>query len=274
MEWLRRRQIEVEPSEQYWLHNPLNPGRACIYAGVNTKNGKIYVGQHLWDRGKRRRSVWDRRIITHKHDKKCAALHNAIAKHGFDAFEWFIIAEGEATRADVMETTMIRWCDCIAPKGYNIRTGGARGRRSAESISRQKATQKKNSGQISAMNKKVANRPEVKKRKAESLRKTLQTQEAQAKRRKTSKEVANRPEVKEAARKTLKTRMANPAEKKKVQLSVQQPHVQLKKSKTWERKRALKMATMTPEAAKKYLAKCLSSQRSAYKSGKTKVLYS
>lgn len=167
MEVLIRKQVAPEESEQKWLHTPLEPGRACIYAGVCTVTNKIYVGQHLWDKGKRNRSCWDRRIVTKKNEKRCHAMYNAIKKHSFTSFEWFILCVCDELRADICETTYIRWCDCISPKGYNIRGGGSRGRLHPDSIAKMKASlpfEKR-----SAVSKQVANRPEVK----EALRKRM-----------------------------------------------------------------------------------------------------
>jgi len=167
MDILALKRVEVDPEEQVWLRTPLEEGRACIYAGVCMATRKIYVGQHLSDKGKRKRSCWDRRIVVKKKEKKCIAMYNAIQKHGFDSFEWFILAECAAYYVNNLEKTFIRWCDSLSPKGYNIRDGGARGRLHADSIAKMKASlpfEKR-----SVVSKEVANRPEVK----EALRKRM-----------------------------------------------------------------------------------------------------
>lgn len=214
MEVLRRKNIEIVESEQKWMHTPLEKGRACIYAGVCVITRKIYVGQHLYDRGKRNRSCWDRRIVRKRYETKCTAIYNAVNAHGEDAFEWFILCECEESLADTCEITFIRWCDCISPKGYNIRCGGSRGRLHPDSIAKMKASN------------------------------TFE------KRSRVSKEVANRPEVKAA----LSARMKGKKPGKITAETEKLRRANIKK--TAALKRELKAATMLPNDAIAYLARC------------------
>lgn len=139
MEALARKRIEVVPSEQKWLHTPLEPGRACIYVGVCRVNNKMYVGQYVRKKDAHTQSCWEVRIYKKRYEKRCPAIYNAIQKHGFYSFDWYILAECAEAYADAGEKIFMQWCDCIRPNGYNIREGGSRGRLHADSVAKLRA---------------------------------------------------------------------------------------------------------------------------------------
>ena len=115
-----------------------------IYKLTHKENGKIYIGQskHL-----------KRRLNEHKRceksdDKKGSqsVVRRAIKKYGFDAFNFEIILYCEESKyMDMMETKIIKFYDCLVPKGYNVRDGGNKVFISEEG---KKRISKANSGRI------------------------------------------------------------------------------------------------------------------------------
>lgn len=96
-----------------------------IYKLTNLVNGKIYIGQ-TWNTIKQR---W----FDHKKPsgKNCVKLHRAITKHGAENFTTELLTFcGTQESADYWEEYFIKKYNSIK-LGYNIRTGGSRGRMSA-----------------------------------------------------------------------------------------------------------------------------------------------
>lgn len=90
-----------------------------IYLAVNRVNGKKYVG-------KTRRS-FEVRLREHRYDarnKTKMAISQAIAKYGFEAFEFSILEECTLENIDARERYWIALHDCRKPNGYNITEGG------------------------------------------------------------------------------------------------------------------------------------------------------
>lgn len=91
-----------------------------VYA-ARCDNGKFYVGQTVVD------------LETRKSQHKCSKLNTkfarAIRKHGFDNFEWSVLAQIETSQADLdaAEKHYIEQYDSIA-NGYNTCEGGMGGR--------------------------------------------------------------------------------------------------------------------------------------------------
>ena len=88
-----------------------------IYKITNRINGKIYIGQTIRSLEKR----WE----AHQYQDGCTHLHRAIQKYGATNFtvEQIDVAcdRGEL---DQKEQFWIRHYDSMAPKGYNLQTGG------------------------------------------------------------------------------------------------------------------------------------------------------
>ncbi len=112
-------------------HLPLRNSRvhlvrmaACVYMFTNSINGKRYVGQ-----------TWDLKRRTNEHLKGrgySKLLCAAIAKYGTDNFTVRVLyrTKDQGT-LDAVETLMIQLMGSLAPNGYNLALGGARGRHCA-----------------------------------------------------------------------------------------------------------------------------------------------
>ena len=87
-----------------------------VYA-LQSPNGKLYVGQT---------NDYDKRMSLHKSESsKCRYIRNAIQKHGWENIKQFVLIEGLVVeQANFWETHYIKIFDCIAPSGYNLRSGG------------------------------------------------------------------------------------------------------------------------------------------------------
>ena len=97
-----------------------------IYNIINQTNGKVYIGQ-TWNTIKQR---W----FDHKKPsgKNCVKLHRAIMKHGANSFILELLTVcGTQETADYWESFFIERYDSIKT-GYNIRSGGSRGKMSEE----------------------------------------------------------------------------------------------------------------------------------------------
>ena len=92
-----------------------------IYKATNQINGKTYIGQTAGE-FKRRKA---------DHVRKANAglypycFHNAIRKHGPDAFAWEIICScSSKNKADAREVEFIKTFNSKVPSGYNMTDGG------------------------------------------------------------------------------------------------------------------------------------------------------
>jgi group I intron endonuclease len=99
-----------------------------IYLARNKVNGKSYVGQTTQQ--PERRFAQHRLRLGNSH---CKAFGAALKCHGYDAFEFSIIGESaDKATLDEAEIAAITLYDCLAPCGYNLKTGGAFGKHSAQ----------------------------------------------------------------------------------------------------------------------------------------------
>ena len=128
-----------------------------IYVVTNTKNGKVYVGKTI--------KPFDGRWQEHLRDaraKRGHYLHNAIRKHGVDAFQFEIVdmAFGEDDLNSKEREYIFREV-AVEPKfGYNLNSGGGKGCVVSES------TKKKQAESV----KEVMARPEVKQRQSDGVK--------------------------------------------------------------------------------------------------------
>lgn len=100
----------------------------CVYCHRNKINGKRYIGQTVFQEDPNKR--W----LCGKGYKDSPHFDNAIQKYGWDAFDHFVI-QGNLTKeeADELEILNISFYNTTDPKyGYNLRTGGSRGKHSEE----------------------------------------------------------------------------------------------------------------------------------------------
>lgn len=95
-----------------------------IYSIRHKDTKKRYIGRSINP---------EQRLFQHKSDAKSKTrkthsyLHNAIAKHGIEAFEFEVIAGTRSEDVGDLEKYYIRWYQTLAPLGYNLREGGEGG---------------------------------------------------------------------------------------------------------------------------------------------------
>ena len=94
-----------------------------IYCIRHILSGKCYVGQSI--NIKRRIQEY-----SHQSRKPSMAIVAALEKYGAEAFEWEVLEVCAEDDLDDRECHWIASLDCISPKGYNLRSGGAYGRQS------------------------------------------------------------------------------------------------------------------------------------------------
>jgi len=98
-----------------------------IYAAINTKNGKYYIGKTTTNVKKRKMAhLWRGTKIT------ANRFHNAIHKHGPETFSWFVVDYADSKEELSNKEEQWMWAtNSIHPKfGYNLRTdslGGNKG---------------------------------------------------------------------------------------------------------------------------------------------------
>lgn len=90
---------------------------AVIYKATNKVNGKSYIGFAVDFR---------KRKLQHKQKANCddkQYFHNALAKYGYDSFEWSILLENAALNDEIR---LIKEHDTFweTGKGYNLTRGG------------------------------------------------------------------------------------------------------------------------------------------------------
>lgn len=108
-----------------------------IYISVNEKNGKMYIGQAVcqFSNGRKWGAVRRWRNHVKKAERnicECRLIENAIRKHGADSFTLIIIHECPVEELNYWEEFYIRNYDTIAPKGYNLMSGGGNGRKHSD----------------------------------------------------------------------------------------------------------------------------------------------
>lgn len=107
-----------------------------IYLIRNTINGKAYIGQTIRSLKVR----WCQHVRQSTKLRHKDALHTAICKYGAEAFEIAVLDATATTleELDNLERFHIKEQRTLWPHGYNLTTGGFRGRfkRSAETIAK------------------------------------------------------------------------------------------------------------------------------------------
>ena len=104
--------------------------RSGIYTITNKLTGKTYIGQSndIDYRFKRHKDV----VLKNK-KQCCYHVHNAMKKYGIDNFEFkvLVLVEGKEM-LDLLEARIIAGFNTLAPKGYNLDTGGSANRKYSE----------------------------------------------------------------------------------------------------------------------------------------------
>lgn len=92
-----------------------------IYMLLNKINGKVYVGQTVRDVNARLCEY--RKASRSKNPRQ--AIYVAINKYGWENFEAFVLDRASSREElDLLEQHWIAHYGCVAPKGYNLTTGG------------------------------------------------------------------------------------------------------------------------------------------------------
>lgn len=91
--------------------------KSGIYSFTNKLNGKVYVGQS--------KDVQTRKKQHERGDtNNSRRFHNAMVKHGPDAFEFEVLEYCERDLLDEKESYWIAKLESLYPSGYNLTTGG------------------------------------------------------------------------------------------------------------------------------------------------------
>ncbi len=110
-----------------------------IYLVHNKVNNKIYIGQfqcysgrdnHTWGTFGRWKSHLNETFNATK--DHCKKLNNAIRKYKPESFEVFMLVRLPMSDIDEMEVFLIDYFDSMGSNGYNMRTGGKKGKDSDE----------------------------------------------------------------------------------------------------------------------------------------------
>jgi len=142
-----------------------------IYLVRCVMTGKCYVGQTI-------KSCQVRKNLHLVDARKGSRIyfHRAIHKYGIDLFDWDVIDDTASNQEelDALETQYIEEFDCIAPKGYNLKSGGKTGCKFCDESRKLLAKRKKeyysdpaNRETKSIQMKEITNRPEVRERKSQ-----------------------------------------------------------------------------------------------------------
>lgn len=96
-----------------------------IYLATNKTNGKRYVGQTSC------RTLNARGYVHEMRGKGTRPFIRALRKYGLDGFDWRVVfSDVSDLDLDVVESETIQVYNTMHPNGYNLKTGGARGKHS------------------------------------------------------------------------------------------------------------------------------------------------
>lgn len=127
----------------------INEVYAEIYAIINKKNGKVYIGQAAitvsvrnlkW--GAHGRWLSHIREAMGEGKDHCVILNQAIRKYGVDGFEVKILCEATKDNVDELEMKYIEEYNSMVPNGYNLKSGGANGKDSDETRTKKSESRK------------------------------------------------------------------------------------------------------------------------------------
>ena len=125
------------------LKDDLN--NAQIYIIINKTNGKMYIGQATCYVGKNNNSWcsigrWKSHLreAIKNTDDHCVLLNNAIRKYGEHNFEIITLFKGNINEINEKEEYYIKILKSLTPNGYNLKTGGDKGKDSDETKQKKK----------------------------------------------------------------------------------------------------------------------------------------
>ncbi len=132
---------------------------AEVYKITNKTNGKCYIGQAVkylsqsktkWGAIGRWKSHIREALSSQK--DHCILLNNAIRKYGHNNFDLEVICDCDLDDIDNNEMLYIKQYNSLVPNGYNLKTGGAKGKDSEETRLKKKQMRigKKHSDNVKA----------------------------------------------------------------------------------------------------------------------------
>ena len=105
----------------------MQPAYGHIYKVTNIATGRCYIGQTITSVQRRWQGHCD------DSNRSNSYLHKAIKKHGRESFRVDLLDTGfDKWDLDNLEIFWIKTFDSLAPKGYNLKEGGAHGKHSEE----------------------------------------------------------------------------------------------------------------------------------------------
>lgn len=108
-----------------------------IYKITNVVTQKVYIGQTTTSIQKR----WNSHCSVS--NKSNSILQKSIKKHGKEVFQVDLLDSGfDKWDLDQLEIHYINALNTMAPNGYNLRTGGARGKHSEETLKKMSESKK------------------------------------------------------------------------------------------------------------------------------------
>ena len=126
-------------NDDFNLENDLNNGQ--VYCIKNTINNKNYIGQATCFTGNNNNKWgslgrWKSHIreALKNNDNHCVLLNNAIRKYKPESFEIITLIKCKLDELNEYEIKFIKEFNSIAPNGYNLKTGGDKGKDSIETI--------------------------------------------------------------------------------------------------------------------------------------------
>ena len=125
------------------LKNDVHNGQ--IYLLINKSNGKLYVGQAACFVGTNNNSWgtigrWKSHVreAVKNSDDHCVLLNHAIRKYGETGFEILTLFKGNNDELNEKEIYYIQLLKSMSPHGYNLKTGGDKGKDSDETKQKKK----------------------------------------------------------------------------------------------------------------------------------------
>jgi len=129
--------IEYLTNNDFNLTEDLNNSQ--IYKITNKTNGKIYIGQascYVGTNNNKWGSLgrWKSHVseALKNSDDHCILLNNAIRKYGQQNFEVKTLYKGNFSEINDKEVFYIQLFNSLVPNGYNLKTGGDKGKDSEE----------------------------------------------------------------------------------------------------------------------------------------------
>ncbi len=184
-----------------------------IYHAFDTTNGKAWVGQTQGTLEERQKE----HLSQHS---KCTVFRNALLKRP-DAFVWTVLTSGLTEQSD-LDDAEIYWglfLDTLVPNGYNLKLGRGRTVWSEEEKERH-----------SILMTVVHNRPELKKRRNQSVKASWERPDVRERHVKAFRAAGKRPEVRRHHSEAAKIVQSRPEVQLKHRMTNSDPEVKRRRS--------------------------------------------